>query len=58
VTQVVSGHTHLRRATTVSVGARSFPAETSPIGYPREVVMFGAGSLEEHVRARLRIVSA
>ena len=54
----MSGHTHLRRATTISAGARSFPAETSPIGYPREVSMFGAGSLEEHVQSRLRIVSA
>ena len=58
VTQVVSGHTHLRRATTVAAGARSFPAETSPIGYPREVLLFGSGSLEEHVNSRLRIVSA
>jgi hypothetical protein len=58
VTQVVSGHTHFRRSAMLSAGPRSFPAETSPIGYPREVALFGGGSLEDHVRDRLKIVSA
>jgi hypothetical protein len=55
VTQVVSGHTHFRRSVTIEAGGRSFPAETSPIGYPREIALGGA-SLHDHVRARLRVV--
>jgi hypothetical protein len=58
VRQVVAGHTHFQREARIGSGARAFTAETSPIGYPREIVMGGSPSLAEHVRRRLRVVRA
>jgi hypothetical protein len=56
VVRAVSGHTHFRRTATLAAGARTIEAETSPIGYPREVAR-QAPSLAEHVAARVRIMS-
>lgn len=51
VRRAICGHTHFRREARID----GFTAETSPIGYPREILMIGAPSLEAHVRQRLRI---
>jgi hypothetical protein len=56
IAQAVAGHTHFRRSAIIDAGARRFPAETSPIGYPREVAR-QAPSLAAHVEERVRIVS-
>jgi predicted phosphohydrolase len=55
VARAVSGHTHFRRSAAIGAGERRFTAETSPIGYPREVQR-QAASLAEHVAERVRIV--
>lgn len=57
IARAVCGHTHFRRQATISVGDKSFVAETSPVGYPREIKMTGAASLGDHIRERLRVVS-
>jgi predicted phosphohydrolase len=57
VTRAVSGHTHFRREAMIQAGGRSFPAQTSPIGYPREVAMQGR-KLEAHVAERVPICPA
>jgi predicted phosphohydrolase len=57
VSRAVCGHTHFRREAVIQAGGRSFTAETSPVGYPREVKMTGAASLADHIRERLRVVS-
>jgi hypothetical protein len=54
VARAVSGHTHFRRTATIAAGDRVIEAETSPIGYPREVQL-QAASLREHVAARVVI---
>jgi hypothetical protein len=51
VRRAIAGHTHFRREARIA----GFTAETSPIGYPREIIMGGAPSLEAHVRQRLRV---
>jgi calcineurin-like phosphoesterase family protein len=56
VARAISGHTHFRRETMVAAGGRTFLAETSPIGYPREIARQGAGSLAAHVADRVPIV--
>ena len=55
IVQTVSGHTHFRRSAVIDAGACRFPAETSPIGYPREVSR-QAPSLAAHVADRVRMV--
>jgi hypothetical protein len=55
VVRAISGHTHFRRTASLQAGARVIEAETSPIGYPREVAR-QAASLAEHVAARVRIM--
>jgi predicted phosphodiesterase len=54
VRRAIAGHTHFRREARIG----PFIAETSPIGYPREILMGGAPSLEAHVRQRLRVIAA
>jgi len=55
IARAVSGHTHFRRTAEILAGGTSFPAETSPIGYPREIER-QAPSLAAHVADRVRIV--
>jgi hypothetical protein len=58
IRRAVSGHTHFRCSAEIAVaGAPPIVAETSPIGYPREVQR-QAASLAEHVAARVRIIDA
>jgi predicted MPP superfamily phosphohydrolase len=56
VAQVISGHTHFARRADLELGGRMVPAETSPIGYPREVAR-QAPDLVAHVAERVRIVT-
>ena len=55
VTQVVAGHTHVACRTEVPLAGRTVAAETSPIGYPREVER-QASDLAAHVARRVRIL--
>ncbi|HKA87705.1 MAG TPA: metallophosphoesterase [Haliangiales bacterium] len=55
VARTIAGHTHFRREAVVDLGGRSVVAETSPIGYPREVKMRGT-DLVAHVAERVRCV--
>jgi hypothetical protein len=55
VAQVIAGHTHFARRAVVELGGRPVPAETSPIGYPREVAR-QAPDLAAHVAQRVRVV--
>ena len=55
VARVISGHTHFRREAMLTLGGRPVIAETSPIGYPREVKMRGA-EIQGHVAERVRCV--
>ncbi len=55
VARVIAGHTHFRREAVVMLGGRSVVAETSPIGYPREVKLRGT-DLAAHVAERVRCV--
>jgi hypothetical protein len=57
IARAVSGHTHFRRAAVIRAGDRRFTAETSPIGYPREVQR-QAATLAAHVAERVRILDA
>jgi predicted phosphohydrolase len=55
VVRAIAGHTHFRCTARIAAGAATIVAETSPIGYPREV-MRQAPSLAAHVEERVRIV--
>jgi hypothetical protein len=55
VARVIAGHTHFRREAVLALGGRTVIAETSPIGYPREVKMRGT-DLVAHVAERVRCV--
>jgi Icc-related predicted phosphoesterase len=55
VARVIAGHTHFRREAALTLGGRTIVAETSPIGYPREVKMRGT-DLAVHVAERVRCV--
>ncbi len=57
ITRAISGHTHFRRDVVIEAGGQKIPAQTSPIGYPREVAMQGR-SLEAHVADRVPIYDA
>jgi hypothetical protein len=57
VARAISGHTHFRCTATLTAGGREIAAETSPIGYPREVER-QAPSLAAHVANRVRIMNA
>jgi len=52
VERLWSGHTHFR----VSAEISGLAAETSPIGYPREVARQGDGTLASHVAERVRVL--
>jgi hypothetical protein len=55
IARAIAGHTHFRREAVVRLGDREIVAETSPIGYPREVKMRGT-DLVAHVADRVRCV--
>jgi hypothetical protein len=57
VARAIAGHTHFRTTATIAAGGRNILAETSPIGYPREIER-QAASLAEHVASRVRIMLA
>jgi hypothetical protein len=55
VVRAIAGHTHFRTTATIAAGAGTIVAETSPIGYPREV-MRQAPTLAAHVGERVRVI--
>lgn len=55
IARVIAGHTHFARRADLQLGGRTVVAETSPIGYPREVAR-QAPDLAAHVARRVRIV--
>ena len=55
VARVISGHTHFARRAEIAGAAGIVAAETSPIGYPREVARQAPG-LAAHVASRVRVV--
>jgi hypothetical protein len=55
IERVIAGHTHFARRAEVQAAGHRLIAETSPIGYPREVA-YQARDLAEHVERRLQVV--
>ena len=55
IAHVIAGHTHFARRVELELGGRRVIAETSPIGYPREVAR-QAPDLAAHVARRVRVI--
>ena len=57
IVRAISGHTHFRREAKIDAAGQVIEAQTSPIGYPREVEMQGR-TLAAHVAERVPICPA